>query len=514
MARLSIASSIALYSAVALTSHAQAFASEQKYSQSSHQSTLLSQGETLQDILAESEQLLNQSIPIELGEAIQKTITNNPQIHQAIALVRARKSRVAAEKRKWNPTLTFSRTSENPMLGKQLSTVIQTDDNYKNTEAANFTNANLAFIAARLNWNFLDPVRHSSIKRSSSQLESQELLLNILCRSLVLETQIVYYKLIENQNLIKIYSSIYNKSKHQLTAILKLFNSGIISLGDVTQQQTLLLNQLNRLLVLVNLQMKLASDLALLTGMPPGSSALPKQTHIDSEDWPLTLDETIQEGLQLREEIQLALSDSRAANWQARTMLNKYLPVLSLSVNGIGSYSDGLFGANIANSSDQARGITQATDLSIGLGLTWTPFDGGVDLASSNAFKEESKAGLLAANSQRDQVGSQIRHSYSQYQTAKTALAKAEQGLKIASLSVDIASERYSAGIESITTVVQATEMHGRAASILYETRISYFDSIAKLYRYSGQWPSQYKQAIIELLGPYNINLRSMELRN
>ena len=149
----------------------------------------------------------------------------------------------------------------------------------------------------------------------------------------------------------------------------------------------------------------------------------------------------------------------------------------------------------IGNSS---RGFVQSTNVSIGLGLTWTPFDGGSNLASSNAFKDQAQADLLAANFQRDRVGSQIRESYGQYLTSKTALDKAEQGLKIASLSVDVASERYSAGIGSITTVVQATEMYGTAASILSKTRVNYFDSIAKLYRYSGQWPSQYKQEIID----------------
>ena len=510
MSCLGFAASLSLIGTVALMAHSQAVASESPYNGASIEHHLLQQGEKLQSILSESQQLLNQSVRISLEDVIRKTIINNPQIAQAIALVQAKKSEVAAEKRKWNPTLKFSRTSENPILGKQLSTLIQADQNYNNVKYANFTNANVAFVAARLKWDFLDPVRYSSIKRSVSLLQSQELLLSILCRSQVLEAQMVYTKLVENQNLINTYSSIYKKNRFELEAILGQFNGGIISLGDVAQQQTLLLNQLNELLALVALQIELASELAVLIGMSPGSSALPSEQQIHSEQWPLTLDETIQEGLRLREEIQLALSDSKAADLQAQTMLNKYLPVFSLSVNGYGNYSDGLFGADIADSSSQDRGFTQATDLSIGLGLTWTPFDGGSYLASSNAFKDQAKADLLAANFQRERVGRQIRASYGEYLTAKAALAKAEQGLKIASLSVDIASERYSAGIGSVTTVVQATEMYGRAALILSETRVGYFDSIAKLYRYSGQWPSAYKQVIIDGLSSLTVSSRDM----
>lgn len=503
MSRNGFPASLGLAGALAITCHSFAFASELPSRHALSQQFLFHEGESLQEMLSESEQLLDQSVSLDLEEVIHKTIINNPRISQAVQLVKARKSQVAAEKRKWNPTLTFSRTSQDPMLGKDLSTLVE---NYKDAQYVNSTDTNIGFVAARLNWNFLDQVRYSSIKRSISLLESQELILNILCRSLILEVQSVYYRLVENRKLINTYSSIYERNSRELRAVLGQYKAGIISLGDVAQQRTLLLNQLNELLSLVALQIKLASELAVLIGMPPGSSALPAQEQVDSEEWPLSLEETMQEGLELREEILLALSDSKASSWQARTILNKYLPVFNLSINGYGKYSQGLFGTDAFNSSRQDRGTTQATDLSIGLGLTWTPFDGGSNLALSNVYKDQAKADLIEANSRRDQVGNQIRDSYGQYLTAKTALAKAEEGLKIASLSVDIASERYSAGIGSITTSVQATEMLGRASSILSQTRVSYFDSIAQLYRYSAQWPLQYKQAIVDGLSSLKVS--------
>ena len=146
MSCLGFSASLCLVGAVALSVHSHVSASElQNPGGFSHQS-LLRQGENLQDILAESEQLLNQSVRIGLGEAIHKTIINNPQISRAIALVKARKSQVSAEKRKWNPTLKFSRTSEDPILGQKISTLVQTNDNYRNVENANFTNSALPLL--------------------------------------------------------------------------------------------------------------------------------------------------------------------------------------------------------------------------------------------------------------------------------------------------------------------------------------------------------------------------------
>ena len=56
----------------------------------------------------------------------------------------------------------------------------------------------------------------------------------------------VYAKLVENQNLINTYTSIYKKNRFELEAILGQFNGGIISLGDVAQQKLFyLINSMN-----------------------------------------------------------------------------------------------------------------------------------------------------------------------------------------------------------------------------------------------------------------------------
>ena len=44
-----------------------------------------------------------------------------------------------------------------------------------------------------------------------------------------------------------------------------------------------------------------------------------------------------------------------------------------------------------------------------------------------------------------------------------------------------------------------------------FQDKVGYFDSIAKLYRYSGQWPSAYKQVIIDGLSSLKVSSRIWE---
>ena len=89
----------------------------------------------------------------------------------------------------------------------------------------------------------------------------------------------------------------------------------------------------------------------------------------------------------------------------------------------------------------------------------------------------------------RQVVGSEIQTSYTNYESSKLALLGAETAFQAAARSVDVARTRYEAGIGSLTTIVQANELYGEAASNLFATRKLLRDSLAELYRYSAEWP-------------------------
>ena len=448
-------------------------------------------------------ELLNQSEQINLADAIKATLRNNPQLLAAVETIRARRSLLASEQRRWSPTASFFTYSDNaPLLGQYFETeTISYPKGSDESSTHEFNNYSLGSLGLQIVWNFLEPTRQPAINRSNSLLEAEQFTFDVIARSIVLDTQISYYELQENQRLIKIYENIYQRNLNQLNIIEEQFRGGLLHIGDVSQQKTLLLRQLTALDGFYRSQLQIASDLARIMGRPPGSSVIPAElSSNDFASWELSLQQTIDEGLALREEIRLSLAEAEADDWEARRLLNLYLPVLSVSANGYATYSEGIIDGPIGGSNSGDRGNSTDTDLAIGLGFNWNFFDGGVQTARAAANRSLAKAQRQKAQQERNLVGNQIRRSYSAYLTSKLALPQSQEALETAKLAVNVASARYAAGVGDITTVVQATELLGNAAEQNKSLRLIYRNAIAELYRYSSQWPKPFQPQIRALM--------------
>ena len=448
-------------------------------------------------------ELLNQSEQINLADAIKATLRNNPQLLAAVETIRARRSLLASEQRRWSPTASFFTYSDNaPLLGQYFETeTISYPKGSDESSTHEFNNYSLGSLGLEIVWNFLEPTRQPAINRSNSLLEAEQFTFDVIARSIVLDTQISYYELQENQRLIKIYENIYQRNLNQLNIIEEQFRGGLLHIGDVSQQKTLLLRQLTALDGFYRSQLQIASDLARIMGRPPGSSVIPAElSSNDFASWELSLQQTIDEGLALREEIRLSLAEAEADDWEARRLLNLYLPVLSVSANGYAIYSEGIIDGPIGGSNSGDRGNSTDTDLAIGLGFNWNFFDGGVQTARAAANRSLAKAQRQKAQQERNLVGNQIRRSYSAYLTSKLALPQSQEALETAKLAVNVASARYAAGVGDITTVVQATELLGNAAEQNKSLRLIYRNAIAELYRYSSQWPKPFQPQIRALM--------------
>ena len=212
------------------------------------------------------------------------------------------------------------------------------------------------------------------------------------------------------------------------------------------------------------------------------------------------MNESIESGLDLREEIRIALDNADAFEWEAKRLISLYLPVLGLVANGYKSYSRGVFDGKVGRDNYSSRAEDSYSELTIGLGFNWNFYDGGVLSAQADANRQLAAANRLDAEEERNKVGNQIRRSYAAYQTAKIALPDSQEAMQSARLSVFAASERYKAGIGNITTVVQATQLLGETSTQYKNLRVVYRNAIAELYRYSGQWPEPYQIEIHDLL--------------
>ena len=455
----------------------------------------------LPERLKEARNLLGSSERTDLDGAIHSALRRNPRLLSASSRIEARRYQLVSSERRWSPKAVFNTSGDQPLFGQYFETEIRNNPTDALKSSNTFDNYSISSLNLQLTWNFWEPSRQPAINVASLRLDSETLVFDVIARSIVLDAQLAFYELQENADLIKIYEEIYQRNLHFLEIIEAQFNNGLVSIGDVSQQKTLLLSQLITLDGLYRRQLQVASDLARIMGLQPGTSVLPAESSSDHlATWDLDMNESIESGLDLREEIRIALDNADAFEWEAKRLISLYLPVLGLVANGYKSYSRGVFDGKVGRDNYSSRAEDSYSELTIGLGFNWNFYDGGVLSAQADANRQLAAANRLDAEEERNKVGNQIRRSYAAYQTAKIALPDSQEAMQSARLSVFAASERYKAGIGNITTVVQATQLLGETSTQYKNLRVVYRNAIAELYRYSGQWPEPYQIEIHDLL--------------
>jgi len=449
--------------------------------------------------LLEVRSLLRGAQRLTLTEAVSSSLRRNPTLQASFATIQASEWDLIANQRRWLPTASVQASPGTTLLGQVFDTTVASYPNNTSSSFAtstynssynNFSNYSNASLGLTLSWSFFDPSRQPAINAAGSNLKAQKLTFNVVARSLVLNVETLYNTLNETQQLINIYEQIYRENQRQLNLVNAQFKAGMTNIGDAEQKKTQLLNQLNELILLYRQQARDASELAASVGADPGSAVLPNDQPAEPPAWPISLEATVQEGLRLREEIQTSLAEASAAQWDARRLVNTYLPVLMLTGTAYGYRGQGTYSANVGQEASPFFSRQYAADASVGLGLRWDFLDGGIRGAQAKQADFQARALQSQAQQSRLSVGNQIRSSYATYLTARVGLPAAQLAYASSQKAVLVASKRYEVGIGTMTDLIQATTQLGDAASNLSAMRLSYSNAIAELYRYSAQWPT------------------------
>jgi outer membrane protein TolC len=463
-------------------------------------------GSSMPAELLEAHTLLRGAQRMTLAEAMRASLLHNPSLQASFATIQASEWNLIANQRRWLPTASVQASPGTTLLGQVFDTTAASYPNNSNSSFAtstynssynNFSNYSNASLGLILSWSFFDPSRQPAINTASSTLKAQKLAFNVVARSQVLNVETLYHRLQATQTLIGIYEQIYRQNQRQLQLVNAQLKIGMTNIGDAEQKKTQLLNQLNQLILLYRQQARDASDLAAVVGAEPGSSVVPSEPLEDPQGWPLSLEATVQEGLRLREEIQASLAEASAATWDARRLVNTYLPVLMLTGTAYGYRGQGTFSANVGQDPSPYFSRQYAADASVGLGLRWDFLDGGIRSAQAKQADFQARALQSQAQQNRLTVGDQIRSSYATYITAKLGLEPARLAYASSEKALQVATKRYEIGIGTMTDLIQATTQMGDAATNLSAMRLSYSNAIAELYRYSALWPSANRTEIL-----------------
>lgn len=448
-------------------------------------------GELEGEVRLLSNQWRERSVRVTLPAAIEQSLLNNPELAQAYSQIQQGQWNLIAVRRQWYPAISaFSSGPAGSLWGYRSTSTHRTISTQagviKNNDTANATEI---VPVVNLDWSFFDPSRGAEINAASENLRSKELLFNIAARNLVLRTQLAYFNLQEQKQLIGSYEEILNATTSQVAQTEALFNAGNASLADVeqirTQQYQTLSLLIETYLALVDASASLASAMAL----PPGKLVLPEDNLALYGQWDLPLDATIQQAQALREEIQSSLAEASSASWRASALFNRYLPRFSLSANSSYAYSSSENRNRLSGTLQSENSRVSRWDNAVGLGFNWKLFDGGIAAAEAEESKALERQFRDQAALQRLQVNQEVERSYASYQASRLTVLSSRSQAESARKAAISVRERFAVGYADTTSVVQTLEQATRSAIAYARSQRQYNSAVSELYRASAQWP-------------------------
>lgn len=431
------------------------------------------------------------SVRVSLTAAIEQSLLHNPELAQAYSQIQQGQWTLIAIRRQWYPTVSaFSGGPAGGLWGYHGSNGSFTTSNSDRRIETNETTRQQGVVPGlSLGWTFFDPSRGPQINAASESLRSQELLFNVAARNLVLATQLAYFNLQEQEQLIQSYGEILAATTTQVSQAESLFNVGNANLADVEQIRTQQFQTLSLLISTYLSFLDTSASLAKQMALPAGQLVFPEDQLGLYGQWDLPLDATIQQAQALREEIQSSLALSSSAGWRASALFNRYWPRFSLLASGSYVYND--FNATSRDSGFAASTsrVSSSWDGAVGVGFNWSIFDGGIAAAEAQASKALERQLSDQAAVQQLQISQEVERSYSTYEASRLALLSSREQAESARKAALAVRERFNVGYADTTSVVQTLNQAIVAANAYARAQRDYNSAVASLYRASAQWP-------------------------
>ena len=434
------------------------------------------------------DELNRASQKVSLQEAVAIGLKNNPVLSTTYANWQSTEWQAKAIRREWYPSLTADNPNPDAMAYRHLNRTVTTTSG--STTTSTTSDQNIFYTAPRLqlNWTFLDPSRTPRLKASIATIRSRQLLFDVSARNLVLDIQTAYFQLQQLRELRLSYAAIYELTRQQIRMAIAKRKSGLGSQGDVDQLRSQLLQQLIQLIQLYEQETTAANQLAYVMSLKPGDLVFPADRLLPGGGWDLSLQDTIDQALQLREEIRANLAEAEGFGWSSVSQLNRYLP--TVSVFGQSQYNSQATSSTSSGTSSGSSSINQYDFRNdIGLSFSWLLVDGGIDVAKARSLQQQKLASQADADLERYRVALQVENSYATYRASSMVVDTARLQVKQARKTVDFAIKAYNGTSADATTFIQNIQNYLNAESSYSLSVRRYNTAVAALYRYSALWP-------------------------
>jgi len=265
-------------------------------------------------------------------------------------------------------------------------------------------------------------------------------------QDMILSVKVAYYAYLAFFENVAVQQEAVKRSEEQLKLIESRFELGSAALSDVLKQKVQYGNDRLTLLSAENSATTSRADLAYTIGIDPAGPTEFSTEHLTGE-YSGSLPEALTFGLENQPGLLSAQKSADAAGHALKGARARYLPTL----RGSGSYSWSASTNNYGDDDDSWKGSSY-----IGLGLSWSIFDGFSREYSIMAAKVNRNNSLARLSDQRNYVSLAIKKAYLDIEKTRIQQEVARENVEAAAEDLKITQEKYNLGAATILDLLDA----------------------------------------------------------
>ena len=408
-----------------------------------------------------------------LDECIEASMLENPIIRQSVLEIDAQKQKFYAAKTLWMPTMEFEgepflsqayeKTSQQLIVKQPKSAAVEKSGEVSNSSLNEYNLFSLEqdiSLELYIQWNIIDTTRTPLIKSEWELIKQKENLLKLTTRKLIAEITIAYINAQAEQKIIKELKPLIAAVRESEKGVKEQVDIGYSDISKLLQSQTQLLNIINSKLKAEGELDKYASQIASLIGIGSSKLVYPKEVLSEPKEYSLSLVESIELSKENNELAKAYIDEAESMEWAAVSDQNKYIPKIYLYLNWYYGSSWGIDDAPIKNPSITENSYdSYEKGYYAGIGFNWT-FDGGASFFNGKSKRLIGESLKESANSAELSFIGLTKSNYYQYQTGLSTIDIAKRAMTTSSKNLAALKLRSQYGLEDITTMVQAFDLH------------------------------------------------------
>ncbi|MBI4864642.1 MAG: TolC family protein, partial [Candidatus Riflebacteria bacterium] len=411
--------------------------------------------------------------PLPLSEAVGIALVNNPTVGSARASTRVAQIRLRQTAATWLPTLNYSFTEQRNFT-RGTTKVTQEDASvlrvpqrdYGTLERSNFGLAQLIYDFQRTT---------NQIRAARHEFKATRFSEDVRRAQTILDVHLAYVSVLLAQRLLRIARETTAHRQELLEHVIKLFKGGLRAKFDVSRAQV---DYKSARLAEVSAEAAIAKsrfELNAALGVP----YLPDRPLVDILDTPPRFKNpelVVQHALARRPETQAATARVRAAKATLRSAKATYLP----RVTGTGTYAhtDGTAGPG-----DEWLVAMEASVPLFDLGQT------RLQVQMEQAHLKQNQEDLRA---QQNSVVLEVRQRLVDVEEGRARIEEARGLVEQAQENLDLARQRYEAGLGRIIDVTDAQLNWTNSRQALDRAKADLHSAIARVERAAHLYPPEY----------------------